>query len=253
VKQAGGSLGAALEQAAEALEGCLLADLAGDLDRMLAALDFEPLAAEFDAVIQTAMNKGLAIITDQGEALRDVGERLQAMIEQFNPGAQAQKFLGVFDVLRAQLDIMNPRRLAGELAEIHNAIRQIVAAYDPAIFAEELHQTLVSLATGLRQLDPATLLGDLSLFDDTLARVEAALPSNALAGIGESLAELGEELSALDPAGLLVSVEEVGPELIDTFKQATDDIRNEIVALLKAIKFATAGASVSVEVSVGGS
>ena len=55
VTQAGGSLGATLDQAAEALEGCLLSGVADDLDRMLAALDCEPLAAEFDAVILTAM------------------------------------------------------------------------------------------------------------------------------------------------------------------------------------------------------
>lgn len=250
----GGSLGAALGEAAEALEGCMLSRLTGDLDDLLAALDFEPLALELDDMARVALLKGQEALGAAGDEIRSAIERLLALAEQYNPGAQLQKFVVVMDVLRQELELLNPRRLAAELGEIHAAIRAVIAAYDPAVFAAEIQETLVATGGALRALDPATLLGDLSFLDATVARVEAASPTAALAGVGESLAEVGASLQALDPAGLLAAVEGLGPDVVDAFETAAEGIRREIIALLEAIRYASGGASVSVSasVSVGG-
>jgi hypothetical protein len=97
------------------------------------------------------------------------------------------------------------------------------------------------------------LLGDLSFLDTAVQRAEAAIPTQALAGVGQSLHDVGEQLVGLDPGALLDAVEQLGPRLEAAFEQAAEAIRREIVALLESLQFASArgSASVSVEVGVG--
>jgi hypothetical protein len=252
VRSAGGNVGAALERAATALEGARLSKLTGGLDSLLAALDPEPLARDLDDLAAAALRRAPEILTAVEAELVSASQRLVALIEDLNPGVQAQKFVRVLQTLKEQLDVLNPSLLADELGEIHAAIRRTIAAFDPAPIADDLFAIVQEAAQSIRALDPAALLGDLSFLDDIVDRVEAAVPTAALQGVGESLTVVGERLVELDPGALLDSIEAFGPRIIDEFGQALDAIRDEVVALLEAIKYANANASASVSVSVGG-
>ena len=242
----GGPVGAALERAAIALERCRLSGLGSDLDAFLAALDTEPIAAEFDGLVAAALRRAPGLMTEMADELQALMEQLKALIRRFNPGAQAQKFLVVLDVLRQELEVLNPRRLAAELGEVHAAIRETIVAYDPTDFAAEVAETLMATANLLRSLDPAALLGDLSFLDSILDRVENAVPTDTLADVGESLAAVGQRLADIDPAGLLDAVERLGPKLVEAFEKTIEAIRREIITLLESLRYASASASVTV-------
>ncbi|HLF78899.1 MAG TPA: hypothetical protein VJB57_15580 [Dehalococcoidia bacterium] len=247
---AGGHAGAALERAAVALERCQIGGLTGDLDAFLKALDPEPLAAELDLLVAAALNRGPEIAAQLDDTLEAAIRRLTNLFNIFNPVMQAQKFFGVLDILREELDLLNPRRLAAELGEIHAAIRETIVGFDPAVMAQEIFEVLASLANTLRTLDPATLLGDLSFLDDILDRVEAVVPTQALANVGASLQSVGAELAELDPAELLASIQGLAPDLSAAFEIAIEAIKQEILALLKSIRYVSEF-SASATVSVG--
>ena len=248
-----GSVAAALDDAATALEGCLLGRLAGDLDRLLAALDPEPLAAEFDALVATIIDATPALLAAAETEIVSLDRRVRALVAEFNPGAQAQRLLGFLDVLAEELDLLNPARLADELGEVHAALRAAIAAYDPAVLAADVDRLLDTAATTIRGLDPANLLPDLSGIRAQVERLPDLLPVKALEGVGTALTDVGEELVALDVAGMLATVNGLAPAVTDAFLEALAAVKAEIVALLQAIRYAsTSGsASVSVGVSIG--
>jgi len=249
--EAGGQTGAALENAAIALERTRLAGVVGDLDGLLAALDPEPLAAELDALLSAVLTQAPAVLVQIKPDLEAAVSSLQALIREMNPGTQAQKFLVVLDVVRDELEALNPRRLAVELGEIHSAIRATLAAYDPALFADEIAETLTAVATALRALDPESLLGDITILDDITARIDAAVPGDELANVAASLTAAGEQLAAIDVGGLEASIEGLGPRLLAALDVAITSIQQEIIALLKSLQYASAHASVEVSVGSG--
>ena len=247
----GGSVALSLDRAATALESSPLSRLTSDLDGLLAALDPEPIAAEMDAIVNLVLERAPQIMQELLPDARAFVDRLKAIMNLLNPGTQAQKFLVVLDVLRDEIDLFNPARLADELAEIHAVIRGVVAAYDPRILAEELFEVVRAVAAQLRGLDPATLLGDLTFLQTTVDRLAQANPATRLEGIGASLDAVGERLGEIDIDALIESVNQLGPRLIASFGHALDAIRDEIVALLESLRFATGSASASASVSVG--
>ncbi len=247
----GGSVAASLERAAVALESSPLSSLTHDIDHLLAALDPEPIAAEMDAIVNLVLQRAPQLMQDLLPDARAFVERLKAILNLLNPGTQAQKFLAVLDVLRDELDLFNPARLADELAEIHAVIRGVVAAYDPRILAQELFEVVRAVAAQLRGLDPATLLGNITFLQETVDRLAQANPATRLQGIGASLHTVGERLGEIDIDGLIASVNQLGPRLVESFDHTIEAIRNEIVALLESLQFASGSASASASVSVG--
>jgi hypothetical protein len=238
-----------LGRIASALEQARLTGLAGDLDGLLAALDPEPIAVEVDRLVDAALRTGLDVLREVGEQLKSAVDRLKALLGQLNPGVQIQKFVTVLDVLREEVELLSPRRLADELAEVHAAIRDTVAAYDPARFVADLQAVLASLEAEVRALDPAQLLGGVS-FEEVENRLHAAVPTNILHDLDTSLDDVGRELGAIDPAGLLDAVNGLAPRVAQEFRGALEATKEEILALLKSLKFATGSASASVEVKL---
>jgi len=241
-------VGAELDRTAAALERCLLSRLVGDADGLLAALDPEPIAAEIDALFGAVLDKAPQLVDAIGSALGAAVLRLRDLLNAFNPGVQAQKFLAVLDVVREQFDALSPRRLASELGEIHAAIRDTIAAFDPGPFITDLGNTVKAVATTLRSLDPATLIGDITFLKDAVAKIEGALPTKALEGIGTELTALGEQLAAVDVSGLLESVSKLGPEIVDEAEKAAEVLKQEVIALLESLRYASGSASASVQV-----
>ncbi|CAN7555995.1 MULTISPECIES: hypothetical protein [unclassified Variovorax] len=249
----GGALGPSVERTAQVLESCPLARFSGNLDDLLEALDPEPIALEVDALVDRMVSLTPQLVAELLPDLRTFVQRMQALINHYNPGAQARKFLQVLEVVREELDVLDPRRLAAELAELHAALRASVAAYDPRVFAEELAAITRAMAAQIRALDPAALLGDLTFLQDAVDRVASANPAERLAEVGTALAEVGTQLGAIDLNALIDSVSRVGPRLVESFEALIAAVRNEIVALLESLRFAmvSGSASVSADVSIG--
>lgn len=249
--QAGGSNGAALDRLATALESSPLAQLTSNLEQFLDALNPEPIAQEFDALLDSM----IALIPKLAEELADDMEaavnRMRAMINHFNPGSQAQKFLVVLDVLREELNILNPRRLAAELAELHGVIRGVVAAYDPRVFADEIYKVIQGLAQQIRALNPQQLLGNLDFLRPIVAKIEQANPATRLASVGQSLTALGDRLGNIKLDDLIAAVNQLGPKLEAAFEHMLEAVKQEIVALLESLRYATGSASASASVSAG--
>ncbi|MGE0824800.1 MAG: hypothetical protein AB7P18_22110 [Candidatus Binatia bacterium] len=251
VAHAGGSVGSELDRAARTLESLRLSRLTGDLTALLDALDPEPIAAEIDALVATVVARTPTLLRELESEVQTTLQKVRAIVNDLNPGVQAQKFLSVLDVVRAELDVLNPRRLADELSEVHAAVRNTLVMYDPAVFAAEIRETLLSIGADIRALDPATLLGDMSFLETTVNRVADAVPTQALQGVGTSLETVGQQLTELNPAELIEALNQLGPRVVEAFADAVDAIRNEIVMLLESLRFASGSASVSVSASVG--
>jgi len=247
----GGDLGTRLDRIANLLEGARITGLLSSADDLLKALDPEPLAEELDALMLAFINKAPEFFGVVEDELVPLIQRARLLVEGLNPGTQAHKFLSVLDVLREELDLLNPARLAAELAVVHAAIRETIAAYDPIHLADSIAEILTNIATNLRSLDPAALLGDLSLLDNIIERVEAARPTQALAGVGESLTEVGDQLTALNPGELLDAIEGLGPRVLGSMEGMVKAIQKELIALLGSLEYFSTSANVEGEARVG--
>ncbi len=249
--QAGGSNGAALDRLATALESSPLAQLTSNLEQFLDALNPEPIAQEFDALLDSMIALIPKLADELADDMEAVTNRMRAMINHYNPGSQAQKFLVILDVLRDELNILNPRRLAGELAELHGVIRGVVAAYDPRAFADELFKVISSLAQQIRALNPQQLLGNIDFLKPIVDKIEQANPATQLASVGQSLTELGERLGNVKLDDLISAINQLGPKLEAAFEHMLEAVKQEIIALLESLRYATGSASASASVSVG--
>ncbi len=249
--EAGGSNGAALDRLATALESSPLAQLTNNAEQFLDAINPEPIAQEFDALLDSMIALLPKLADELSDDMEAAVNRMRAMINHFNPGSQAQKFLVVLDVLRDELNILNPRRLAAELAELHSVIRGVVAAYDPRVFADEIYKVIQSLAQQLRALNPQQLLGNLDILKPIVDKIEQANPATRLASVGQSLTALGERLGNVKLDDLIAAVNQLGPKLEAAFEHLLEAVKQEIVALLESLRYATGGASASASVSVG--
>ncbi len=240
-----------LDAVADLLEAFLPGGVTGDLDTFLAALDPEPIAADLDAVMARVVDAVPDVLAAVGDDLHGLEARVRRLIDQLNPGTLAQRYLRVLDVVRDELAVLDPGRLADELGEVHGAVRAAIGAHDPRGLAADIDGILRAAAADVRSLDPSTLLPDLSGLTAQVERVGDLLPVEALAGIGEDLVEVGDELRALDIAQMIEAVNAVPPELADAISDLVESIRDELVALLASIRYAHPGGSASASVSVG--
>lgn len=245
-----GSLVADLNRLAAGLEATPLARLEGDLGGLLAALDPEPLAKDLDELVHDVLAMTPKLAAELLPTVRTFVERLKALINHFNPGAQAQKFLAVIDVVREEFELLDPHRLVTELAEVHGAIKATLTAYDPRALAADLAAITQNAAKSLHALDPKTLLGDLDFLGDITAKLAAADPGARLANVGSELADVGRRLEAVDLEGLIAAVNKLGPELVKDFEAMIEALKKEIVALLESLRYAGGSVSVSASVSV---
>lgn len=242
-----------LDQVAALLERFLPSALLDDVDAFLAALDPEPIAAELDALVVAIVDATPGFLTAAADGIAELEARIRALIATFNPGALAQRFLAVLDVVREELALLDPGRLADELGEVHAQIKGALTAYDPRAIAAGLDQLLADVAAAIRGLDPAGLLPDLSGVGTQVARLGDILPVNALAGVGTQLEAVGDELRELDVQGMLDVVNSVPPDIAEAITLLIAAVRDEIKALLESVKYASTSASASVSVSVSAS
>jgi len=247
--------GPAIDAAAAALERSPVGQLARDVDAFLAALDPEPLAAELDGLVDAAIARIPALITELGDEIEAVIDRAQRMLLDLNPATLLQRFLRVLDVVRDELDVLNPHTLARELDTIHDAARATLEAYDPAQLVDEVGDLLRALATAVRGIDLDGMPGEaeLATLGEAVARVEDAVPTAALAEAGAALTDAGEALRAIDLLGLVQEVEELPGRVQEAMHAAVAAVKDELLALLGALHYQQTSGSVSVSASASAS
>ena len=239
------------DQVAALLETCAVARFGTDLDALLAAIDPDPIADDLDEMFGRILAAFAAVRGDVEDDLVRYRDRVMSLIERFNPGAQAQKFLRALTVLKDLFDQINPRRLAAELDEVHRAILRVLDAFAPAAFAAEMQALIASTAAALRSLDPGGLTPDFAPVEAQAVRLGSILPLAAFEGIGAELDALGAELEDIDIGALLESVNTLTPRIVDAVELTAEGIQTEILALLGAIRYGSAHADVSVSASTG--
>jgi hypothetical protein len=125
----------------------------------------------------------------------------------FSPATFKDEVKVVFEVVKAQLRVLDPSFLAGEFDELRSTLLakldEIVAAIAPPSGA----------------------------FDEVLARIGELRPSRLLAGVVEELKPLTDLINQLDPASLLTPiidaiahVREQIPEVLARLEAALDDV-----------------------------
>ena len=245
--------GAAIEGAVDALERSPVGQLAGDVDAFLAALDPEPLAAELDAFVDAALARLPALVGELGDELERAVMRARQILLDNNPAVLLQRFLGVLDVVREELDVLNPHVLVGELDPLHDAARAVLEAYDPAGLVDEVDGMLGAIARAVRDIELVGFPGEADLPELAAAvqRAEDAVPAEALAGVGAALADAGAALAAIDLVGLVDEIEGVRERVQTAMHAAVQTIEAELVALLEGIRYQQTSASASVSGSVG--
>jgi hypothetical protein len=245
--------GTAIEHAAAALERSPLAAAGDDADRILAILDFEPLAAKLDALVDAVLDRAPAIAAELGDDLVAAINKLLGLVLDRNPAALLQRFLRVFDVLREQLELVNPHSIVEELDVIHAAVRESVSAYDPAGLVDDLQQLLGDVGTAIRNigLDGFPTQAELQPLSAQVARARDAVPTQALEDVGEALADAGEQLEAIDLVGLADDVEAVRDRLEEALVSAAQAVQREIEALLGSLHYSSTSASASASASGG--
>ena len=243
--------GTVIDGAAAALERSPIAALGADADAFLAALDPEPLAAELDALVDAAMARLPALVHEMGGELQAIFDRAERILLDLNPAVLLQRFLGVLDVVRDELEVLNPHTIATELDTIHGAARATLEAYDPVMLVDEAGDLLRAVAGAIRAIDLSALPGEADLpgLGAAVDRVAAAVPSAALAGAGAALADAGAALRSLDLVGLVKEAEALPTRVKDAIGGVVAAIVQEIQALLGALHYQQANASVSVSAS----
>jgi hypothetical protein len=246
-----GPVAVAIESIAGGLERAV-AGGEGGLAVFLDLLDPEPLALEVDALVIAAMNRFPELAVVLRDRIAGLLARFMALVRDYGPATLAIRFRRVVNAVREELDVLDPHRLVTDLDLVHAALREAVAAYDPAAIAAELRAVVLDLAATLRGIDVAAALGDVSFLDDAVSGLAAASPAAALQGVGDDLAAVGATLAELDPAAMLAAVDRLGPRVVEQFARAVAAVRAEIATLLESLHFAAAGGGASASVSVGG-
>ncbi len=253
VRGSGGSMGALLERTASALEECALGQIGDSLESLLDALDLEPIATEMDELVAAVLVKLPELLEVFDDSAEIALNRIRNLLQIYNPMALAEKFLSVGDVLKEEIALLDPRRLAAELGEIHGAIRSTITAYDPGVFAQEIYDIIEAVSDKLRSLTVENLLPDLTFLDTLIANIETMSPAQILSTLDTGLDAVADRLQALDLEGLVDALNELPEEVVRAFKIAAEGIITEIRKLLEAIKYVSAEGSASVSVSASAS
>jgi len=245
-------LGESLDGIADLLENHRITKIGSSLAGLVEAVDPEPVAAALDSIAQTALAKFIELSELLGEDLKGLITRIQQMIRQYNPALQIQRLSEVMTVFWEEMALLNPHFWVKQIKPIHEAIRTAFNAYDPANWTADLLGEFNDLKAQLTAIDPTSLLdpGQLNPFKaqaDGVALID-------LTTIGKelqlALGDLTEDLADLDPAILLETVTELKARILDQLDPVVDAIHQEMLTLLKSLRYVTTQVSASASVSI---
>ena len=244
--------GEALEGIADLLETHPVSLLSESAQALISAVDPEPVAAALDSLANAATGKFIELSDLLDSEIRRLWNRIQQMIHQYNPALHLQRLREVMAVFWEEMALLNPHFWVGEIQPIHQAIRDSLAAYDPAHWTADLVAVIDGLKTKLTSIDPTSLLdpNQLNPFQAQANGAAAIDFSSVGKDLKTALNGLGDGLAELDPASLLDTVENLKERMLDQLDPVIDAIHQELITLLKSLKYVSGSASASVSVQV---
>ena len=245
-------LGEILDGIADLLENHRVTKLGKSLASLVDAVDPEPIAAAIDSIAQAALGKFVELYDLAEDEFKSLFTRIQQMIRQYNPALQLQRLSDVMAVFWEEMALLNPHFWVTQVKPIHEAVRTALSAYDPANWTADLLNEFNALKTKVTSIDPTSLIdpGQLNPFK---AQADAVAVID-LTTIGQdlqlALGELTEGLADLDPAMLLDTVTHLKERILAQLDPVVDAIHQEILTLLKSLRYVTTQVSASASVSI---
>ena len=244
-------LGETLDAIADLLETHPISLLSQNLTDLLNAVDPEPLAAALDSLANAATAKFIELSEVVGDQLQALFTRIQSMIRQYNPALHLQRLSEVIAVFWEEMRLLNPHYWVGKTKPIHLAILESLADYDPAVWTGDLVAEIQAIKAKLTTIDPAALLdpGQLNPFQ-AQANSAATIDFTQIGtDLKTAMAGFSESLKTLDPAQLLSTVDTLKARMVDQLDPVVDAVHQELLTLLKSLKYISTQASASVSVS----
>ena len=174
--------------------------------------------------------------------------RARQLLLDNNPAVLLQRFLGVLDVVREELDVLNPHVVVGELDPLHDAARAVLEAYDPAGLVDEVEGMLGAVAQAVRG-SSSTASPARPTWPSSARPCSAA--EDAVPGRGAGRRRRGaagrpaRRSTAIDLVGLVDEIEGVRDRVQTAMHAAVQTIETELVALLEGLHYQESSASAS--------
>lgn len=208
--------------------------------------DFSAIADELDTIGRRIMRKLEAFATQIAKAvLRIMNHALEAVLPITPFGMLARIKAGMARV-RAEFTVLDPALLEKEVRDLVDALVDGLEMYSPAHLASQLNGLTDGVKRKLGELNPATLLGDLTLIDSVIDGFQALRPSVVLAPLMESTRELTATLNALLAIDLGASLRASMEALRAELEAVVAQVQAEFQALVEFLEGQAGGASVSV-------
>jgi hypothetical protein len=148
--------------------------------------------------------------------------------------------------VRAEFTVLDPAVLEKEVRDLVDALVDGLEMYSPAHLASQLNGLTDGVKRKLGELNPATLLGDLTLIDSVIDGFQALRPSVVLAPLMDSTRELTATLNALLAIDLGASLRASMEALRAELEAVVAQVQAEFQALVEFLEGQAGGASVSV-------
>lgn len=215
----------------------------------LAALDPSPVRDEVNATFDEI---GAALVGLEDvlvAALEEAGLAAEELLLPLNPGQLLTLAGRVHSALAAEVRAFAPSSLAAMLNLPYAAVRQQLAALDPAPLAGGLDEIRDGLLAAVDEL-VAGVVPDGAVFHELQARLAELRPSRLLADVTAALEPVSQLVANLDPAQLLQPLIDLLARVREQLPEALAQIEAAFDELLRAFPSGR-GSGASGTVSIG--
>ncbi len=196
----------------------------------LQALDPAPVRDQINALFDQVGAKLIAISGVFEAALEEIGLAIEEFLLPLNPSTLITLASRLHSAAKAQIIALGPAAFKDEVHLIFNVIKGQLDILNPSFLTAELAKLRDDL---LKKLDHLVddLLPDAAPFNTLQAQLAAFRPSEVLAPLADSLEPFSDLVQQLDPSGLLqplveamARIREEVPDAIATIEAAFDEV-----------------------------
>ncbi len=224
------------------------AAIAARIGSLFDAIDFTALADELDTIGARIRTKLEAFAKQIAAALVKIWNHLYEAILPVTPAGMLGRIQQGMQRVRAEFTVLDPAVFEQEVRDLVDALIDGLDTFSPASLAAQLNGVFDAVKQKLQQLNPATLLGDLSPIDAVIDQFEALRPSIVLAPLIESTGELTAALDAVLAIDLGAALRAAVERLRAQVEAVVAEVEAEFQALLSFLE-SQAGGGISVSAS----
>jgi hypothetical protein len=226
---------------------------AGALKQALSALDPAPVRAELNRIFDEIGHKLVALEEPAIKMLEKIALVIEERILPLNPGNFIVLIQQLHAALKEEVLAFSPATFKDEVKLIFDVVKAQLSVLDPTFIVKELTDLREQVLKSLDDL-VAALLPDPAVFHQLLARIEGLKPSQLLAGVTNALKPLTELTALLDPKvmfePLISAIAKIRTDLPDVIADL-EAAFDEVLAAFPEGGSSGASVSVSVEASAG--